>query len=72
MPPDTKVSLEAEIPEDLYQRVQAFLRENPTWHHDDFVIAAMCLLLMQLGDSRTRDARLYLDRVFKRSVEEAA
>jgi hypothetical protein len=56
MSPDTTVSLLAEIPDDLHQRVQAFLSANPGWNYDDFVASALSLLLFQLAGDKTREA----------------
>ncbi|MBW4581810.1 MAG: DUF2811 domain-containing protein [Tildeniella nuda ZEHNDER 1965/U140] len=66
MPTDIDVSLQTDIPEDLYNRVLDFLTANPAWSQDDFVTCALAMFLMQVGDSSTSAARIYLDRTFKR------
>lgn len=66
MPPDIDVSLQTDIPEDLHKRVLEFLHCNPAWNQDDFVTCALAMFLMQVGDSTTNSARIYLDRTFKR------
>lgn len=64
MPPESPISLEIDIPDDLHQRIKLFLEANPAWHYDDFVCSALSLLLLQLGDSENRDVRHYLDRMY--------
>ena len=71
MPPDSDVSLLTDSPQELQQQMAAFLDANPAWHQDDIVTCAIAMFLMQVGDSTTSAARIYLDRTFKR-VEEAA
>ena len=66
MPPDLSVSLLTDIPQDLQQQVQSFLDANPAWCQDDFVTCALAMFLMQVGDSTTSAARIYLDRTYKR------
>jgi hypothetical protein len=72
MPPDTNVSLEMQIPEELHDRIQGFLDRNPAWHYDDFTTAALSLLLMILDESSTAEDRWHLERALQRSGEKAA
>ncbi|MBC7971548.1 MAG: DUF2811 domain-containing protein [Verrucomicrobia bacterium] len=64
MPPDTNVCFEAEIPEELHDRIKTFLEANPALHYNDFVTAALSLLLMQISEHVSPDPRRYLDRIF--------
>jgi len=66
MPPELDVSLLIDIPQDLHQRMTAFLDANPSWQQDDFATCALAMFLIQVGDSTTSAARIYLDRTFKR------
>ncbi len=66
MTPDIDVSLLTDIPQELHQRMQAFLNANPAWQQDDFVTCALAMFLMQVGDNTTSAARIYLDLTFKR------
>ncbi|MEA5452623.1 DUF2811 domain-containing protein [Leptolyngbya sp. CCNP1308] len=59
-----KVSLMAEVPEDLFNALQVYLDGNPAWNQHRVFCAALSLFLMQ--DSKCdRDVnRIYLDALF--------
>ncbi|MBE9155859.1 DUF2811 domain-containing protein [Nodosilinea sp. LEGE 06152] len=68
-----KVSLMAEVPEELYEALQVYLDKNPAWNQHRVFCAALSLFLMQNvsgnGPRSTakghRDVnRIYLDALF--------
>lgn len=68
-----KVSLMAEVPEELYEALQVYLDGNPAWNQHRVFCAALSLFLMQnaTGDSQRSVAnghrninRIYLDALF--------
>ena len=72
-----KVSLMAEVPEDLYDALQAYLEGNPAWNQHRVFCAALSLFLMQdSGSDRPKSAthgprdinRIYLDALFDYTV----
>lgn len=72
-----KVSLMAEVPEDLYNALQVYLNGNPAWNQHRVFCAALSLFLMQSnqGDSQKsavkghRDInRIYLDALFDYTI----
>lgn len=78
---DTNVSLLVEIPEALHQSFLTFLDTRPDWDQDRVMSAALSLFLLQnrpmspgAPQSRTENerqtARIYLDSLFKRPVEQ--
>jgi hypothetical protein len=79
---DTNVSLLVEIPEALHQSFLTFLDTRPDWDQDRVMSAALSLFLLQSRpvssdrptQSRTENerqtARIYLDSLFKRPVEQ--
>jgi hypothetical protein len=69
MTPNTspKVSLMAEVPEDLYNALQTYLEGNPAWNQHRVFCAALSLFLMQDSQRSTGDRdinRIYLDALF--------
>ena len=72
-----KVSLMAEVPEDLYNALQVYLDGNPAWNQHRVFCAALSLFLMQnnQGDGQRsasqghRDVnRIYLDALFDYTI----
>lgn len=72
-----KVSLMAEVPEDLYDALQTYLEGNPAWNQHRVFCAALSLFLMQNnGSDRSKSAthghrdinRIYLDALFDYTV----
>ncbi|MGB3309564.1 MAG: DUF2811 domain-containing protein [Nodosilinea sp.] len=68
-----KVSLMAEVPEELYEALQVYLDGNPAWNQHRVFCAALSLFLMQnvRGDGQRSDSkghrdinRIYLDALF--------
>jgi Protein of unknown function (DUF2811) len=68
---DTNVSLLVEIPESLHQSFMTFLEARPDWDQDRVFSAAISLFLLQNRTTNDRQtARIYLDSLFKRPVEQ--
>lgn len=72
-----KVSLMAEVPEDLYNALQVYLDGNPAWNQHRVFCAALSLFLMQSnqGDGQKSTAkghrdvnRIYLDALFDYTI----
>ena len=73
---NTKVSILAEIPEDLHESLSNYLETHPDWDQDRVFAAAISLFLLQNGTSTSLDAnrnyrrtaRIYLESLFKHAV----
>jgi hypothetical protein len=61
------VSLEAEIPEVLYQGMKAFIGSNPAWDQYQVMSSALAQFLFQNGCSDRAVTERYLDDLFSRS-----
>lgn len=61
---DPKVSLMAEIPEELFQALQTYLEANPAWNQHRVFCAALSLFLMQDNRCERDVNRIYLDALF--------
>ncbi|QNI55108.1 conserved hypothetical protein (DUF2811) [Synechococcus sp. BIOS-E4-1] len=61
------VSLEAEIPEVLYQGMKAFIGSNPAWDQYRLMSSALAQFLFQNGCSERAVTERYLDDLFSRS-----
>tara|TARA_B100000482_G_scaffold153141_1_gene115041 strand:+ start:831 stop:1193 length:363 start_codon:yes stop_codon:yes gene_type:complete len=61
------VSLEAEIPEVLYQGMKAFIGSNPAWDQYQVMSSALAQFLFQNGCSERAVTERYLDDLFSRS-----
>ncbi|MGF1568015.1 MAG: DUF2811 domain-containing protein [Nodosilinea sp.] len=59
-----RISLNVEVPDELYQAMQTYVETHPTWSQHRVCCAALSLFLMQNGISDRRINRLYLDAVF--------
>ncbi|WP_017301488.1 DUF2811 domain-containing protein [Nodosilinea nodulosa] len=59
-----KVSLMAEVPEELYEALQVYLNGNPAWSQHRVFCAALSLFLMQNGRCERDVNRIYLDALF--------
>jgi hypothetical protein len=60
----TRIDLQAEIPEVLYNALQAYLESNPGWSQARVFSAATALFLMQNGASNRSINRTYIDALF--------
>jgi Protein of unknown function (DUF2811) len=59
-----KVSLMAEVPEDLFNALQVYLDGNPAWNQHRVFCAALSLFLMQDSQCDRDVNRIYLDALF--------
>ncbi|MGF1570057.1 MAG: DUF2811 domain-containing protein [Nodosilinea sp.] len=59
-----KVSLFAEIPEELHEALQSYLDNHATWSQHRVFCAALSLFLMQSGSCDRDVNRIYLDALF--------
>lgn len=59
-----RVSLLAEVPEDLYDALQVYLETHPAWSQHRVFCAALSLFLMQNGQCDRSVNRIYLDALF--------
>ncbi|MGV0027087.1 DUF2811 domain-containing protein [Phormidesmis priestleyi] len=68
---DTNVSILVEIPETLHQSFLSYLEARPDWDQDRVFSAALSLFLLQNRTTHDRQtARVYLDSLFKRPLEQ--
>ncbi len=68
---DTNVSILVEIPETLHQSFLTYLEARPDWDQDRVFSAALSLFLLQNRTTNDRQtARVYLDSLFKRPLEQ--
>ncbi|MFN3361508.1 MAG: DUF2811 domain-containing protein [Pseudanabaenaceae cyanobacterium] len=71
----TRVSILAEIPEELYETLQNYLESHPDWDQDRVFAAALSLFLLQNGTAETVSAaknyrsaaKVYLNALFQHS-----
>lgn len=59
-----RVSLLAEIPEELHESLQEYLDTHPAWSQHRVFCAALSLFLMQNGTCDRSVNRIYLDSLF--------
>lgn len=59
-----RVSLLAEIPEELHEALQTYLDTHPAWSQHRVFCAALSLFLMQNGTCDRSVNRIYLDALF--------
>lgn len=59
-----RISLQAEIPEELHEALQNYLDTHSAWSQHRVFCAALSLFLMQNGISDRRINRIYLDSLF--------
>jgi hypothetical protein len=60
----SRVSILAEIPEDLHASLMTFLESHPSWDQDRVFSAAISLFLLQNGRKDRTTSRIYLDTLF--------
>jgi len=65
------VSLEAEIPEVLYEGMKTFIGSNPSWDQYQVMSSALAQFLFQNGCSEKAVTQRYLDDLFSRSRSQA-
>lgn len=62
---DTSISLEAEVPEVLYQGMRDYIRSHPDWDQYRLVSCALANFLFQNGCSEPGVSREYLNGLFQ-------
>jgi hypothetical protein len=65
--PDT-ISLEAELPEVLFEGMKAFIAANPRWDQYSLITSALACFLFQNGCSDKCVTQHYLDSMFRCSL----
>ncbi len=61
---EPRVSLMAEIPEELHEALQSYLDNHAAWSQHRVFCAALSLFLMQNGKCDRDINRIYLDALF--------
>jgi hypothetical protein len=61
------VSMEAEVPEQLFESMRNFLKEHPQWDQYQLVSSAVAGFLFQNGSTDRAVAQHYLNSLFSRS-----
>lgn len=64
MTSEPSISLNVEIPEELYDSLQTYLEGHDSWSSHRVFCASLSLFLMQNGTKDRRVNRLYLDALF--------
>lgn len=59
-----RISLDVEIPEELYESLQTYLNGHAAWSQHRVFCAALSLFLMQNGTCDRKVNRIYLDSLF--------
>jgi hypothetical protein len=60
----SRISLHAELPEELHDVLLDYLEQHPSWTQDRVFSAALSLFLMQNGQCDRSVNRIYLDSIF--------
>ena len=66
-PPPRNVSIENQMPEDLFDAMREFIRLHPQWDQYRLMQAALAGFLFQNGATDRAVARHYLDGLFQHS-----
>ena len=61
------ISLEAELPEVLFDGMRAFIAANPSWDQYSLITSALACFLFQNGCSDKCVTQHYLDSLFSRN-----
>ena len=61
------ISLEAELPEVLFDGMRAFIAANPSWNQYSLITSALACFLFQNGCSDKCVTQHYLDSLFSRN-----
>lgn len=62
---ESTITIRAEIPAELSESLEAYLRHHPEWDYHRVCSAALSLFLLQNGDHDRRVARVYIDTLFR-------
>ena len=63
----SKVSLETELSESLYETMKDFVLHNPTWDQYKLINSALATFLVQNGCTDSSVSEIYLNQLFKPS-----
>ena len=62
--PSSKVSLETELSESLYNTMKDFVLSNPTWDQYKLINSALATFLVQNGCTDNSVSEIYLNQLF--------
>ena len=62
--PSSKVSLETELSETLYNTMKDFVLRNPTWDQYKLINSALATFLVQNGCTDNSVSEIYLNQLF--------
>ena len=62
--PSSKVSLETELSETLYNTMKDFVLSNPTWDQYKLINSALATFLVQNGCTDDSVSEIYLNQLF--------
>ena len=60
----SKVSLETELSESLYQTMKDFVLQNPTWDQYKLINSALATFLVQNGCTDSSVSEIYINQLF--------
>ena len=60
----SKVSLETELSESLYETMKDFVLHNPTWDQYKLINSALATFLVQNGCTDTSVSEIYINQLF--------
>ena len=60
----TKVSLETELSESLYETMKDFVLHNPTWDQYKLINSALATFLVQNGCTDSSVSEIYINQLF--------
>ena len=63
----SKVSLETELSESLYETMKDFVLHNPTWDQYKLINSALATFLVQNGCTDTSVSEIYINQLFTSS-----
>ena len=61
---DSLVELETEIPEPLFEGIETFIKQNPSWNKYEIMNSALANFLFQNGCDERAVTEKYLDDIF--------
>ena len=61
---DSKVSLETELSESLYETMKDFVLRNPTWDQYKLINSALATFLVQNGCTDNSVSEIYINQLF--------
>ena len=70
LPAAPRISLEAEVPEVLFDGMREFLNHHPNWDQGSVITSALAGFLFQNGCNDRWVSSFYLDRIFQLTTTE--